>query len=223
MNTLDDLNRIHAQQDRAAGFLIASLLNDELKFLADSPTHLADFGASRGIPRAVLAFAKAAVSAATTADVSWAGALASSGADARAFLALAERLAVLPRLGAVRIEGAVTGAVQVSSAMSDWVGEGSPKPIRAMSFSATSLTPRTLTTNIVVSDELSRMGAPGTLPLLQRALSVSLVSALDSALLDPTNAGIANIKPASLTNGLVGITPVGDFQSNIGQVLGALS
>jgi len=221
---LDDLTRAFAQQDKAAGFIVASLLADELKFLADSPAHMATFGASRGIPRPVLAFAsKAAVAAGSTTDATWAGPLASSGADARAFLQSAERLAVLPRLGAVRIEGAVTGAVQVSNATADWVGENAPKPIRAMSFSSTSLTPRTLTTNIVVSDELAKMGSPGTLPLLQRALSVSLVAALDSALLDPTSGAIANVRPASLTNGLVAITPAGDFQNQIGQALAAIS
>jgi len=224
MNTLDDLNRLHAQQDRAGGFIVASLLADELKFLADSPTHVASFGASRGIPRPVLAFAsKAAVAAGSTTDATWAGPLASSGADARAFLELAERMAILPRLGAVRIEGAVTGAVQVSNATADWVGENSPKPIRSMSFSAISLTPRTLTANIVVSDELAKMGSPGTLPLLQRALSVSLVSALDSAVLDPGSGAIAGVRPASLTNGLTGITPVGDFQNQVGQALAGIS
>jgi hypothetical protein len=222
--TLDDLNRLHAQQDRAAGFIVASLLADELKFLADSPAHVANFGASRGIPRPVLAFAtKAAVNAATTTDATWAGPLTSSGADARAFLELAERMAILPRLGAVRIEGAVTGAVQVSNATADWVGENAPKPIRAMSSTATNLTPRTLTANIVVSDELAKIGSPGTLPLLQRALSVSLVSALDTALLDPASGGITNVRPASLTSGLVGITPTGDLANNIGQALAGIS
>ncbi|MBA3885697.1 MAG: hypothetical protein H0X67_08180 [Acidobacteria bacterium] len=221
---LDDLTRAFAQQDQAAGFLVGSLLADELKFLADDPALLAHLGASRGIPRPVLALAvKAAVSAGSTTDATWAGPLAASGADARAFLALAERLAVLPRLGAVRVTGSVAGAVQVTHATADWVGEHAHKPIRAMSFTATSLTPRTLTANIIVSDELAKLGSPGTLPLLQRALSVSLIAALDSALLDPTSGAIAGVRPASLTNGLTGITPVGDFQNQIGQALAGIS
>ncbi len=222
---LDDLTRVFAQHDQAAGFLVASLLAPELKFLADDPASLAHLGASRGIPRPVLSLAvKGAVSAGSTTDATWAGPLAASGgAAARAFLALAEHLAVLPRLGAVRVTGSVAGAVQVANATADWVGEHAAKPIRAMSFSAVSLTPRTLTTNIVVSDELAKIGSPGSLPLLQRALGVSLVAALDSALLDPDSGAIAGVRPASLTNGLTGITPVGDFQNQVGQALAAIS
>lgn len=41
--------------------------------------------------------------------------------------------------------------------------------------------------------------------------------------LDPANAGTASIKPASLTNGLVALTPAGDYQNQVGQVLGGLS
>jgi hypothetical protein len=39
----------------------------------------------------------------------------------------------------------------------------------------------------------------------------------------PANAGTAGVKPAILTNGLVGITPAGDFANNVGQVLSAIS
>ncbi len=44
-----------------------------------------------------------------------------------------------------------------------------------------------------------------------------------TSLFDPTLAAVANVRPASLTNGVTPLTPAGDFQAQVGQVLGALS
>ncbi|MEO5894774.1 MAG: hypothetical protein ABIS06_03640 [Vicinamibacterales bacterium] len=42
-------------------------------------------------------------------------------------------------------------------------------------------------------------------------------------MLDPANAGIANVKPASLTNGLTPLTASGDIANQVGQVIAGIS
>jgi hypothetical protein len=224
MHTLDDLNRLHAHHDRAASFVVGSLLHHELRAFAGDHDTLTALGQNRGLSKAVMNLAtKAAVAVANTTDVSWAAPLAASGAEAAAFLESAERYAVLPRLGAVRVNGQALGGVQVGGAAAGWVGENTPKPIRSMSFASLSLTPRTLTVNVVLSEELVRLSVPGSLGLVERSLSASLTTALDTALLDPTSAAIAGVKPASLTNGLTGIVAAGDLAANVAQAIAGIS
>jgi hypothetical protein len=224
MRTVADLNEEMALQDQARAFVVASLLNDSLKVLDGEPTLLANFAQSRGIPKSVFALAtKAATAAGTTTDGSWAGPLAPASSAARALLGYAERFAVLPRLHAVRVDGAVTGAVQVGNATSSWIGEAGAKPIRALAFNAATMRPLTLTVNVVMSDEFVTLGAPGSLSLVERALAVSLTSALDTALLDPASTAISGVRPASLTAGLSPIAAGVDLADSIGAALGALS
>jgi hypothetical protein len=72
------------------------------------------------------------------------------------------------------------------------------------------------------SSELFRVANFGDLQVWDRPLVSVVASTLDTTLLDPTNAGITDVKPASLTNGLTTIPPLLDFQNQVGQVLAAI-
>ena len=115
------------------------------------------------------------------------------------------------------------GAAQTAGATAYWVGEAGPKPLSALAFAALSLTPRKLAGDVAVSRELVRFSNVDTLALVERAVVSAVATAWDTALLDPANAGTLNVKHASLTNGLVAITPTGDYQNQVGHVLAAIS
>jgi hypothetical protein len=176
------------------------------------------------VSKAVVRKVKAAIAAATTTDGSWAGPLAPTSPEARAYLALADRRTVLFQMGAVTVPAMnASVAVQLAGATANWVGESNAKPISALSFNSAGLKPHKLIVIVVMADELVDLSNPAALPLVMRALMTALASALDTALLDPASAAIAGVRPASLTNGLVGITPSGDFQNQVGQVLAGIS
>ena len=74
-----------------------------------------------------------------------------------------------------------------------------------------------------MSNELADLSNPAALPIVTRALTSALAGALDAALFDPASAAVAGVKPASLTNGVTGVTPAGDYQNQVGQVLAGIS
>jgi hypothetical protein len=171
------------------------------------------------LPHAVVTHVKAAVS---PLDAATSG-LAPTRPLVQAVLAAVDRISVLGQLGAIKVPVTnVGGAAQTVSASAYWVGEAVAKPVSALGFAALGLTPRKVVSQVVATDELLRRGLDA-VNLLERATVSPSAGALDVALLDPANAGIADVKPASLTNGLTGITPAGDFANNVGQVLNAIS
>jgi HK97 family phage major capsid protein len=161
-------------------------------------------------------YAKAAVSAMDTSS-----GLAPTRPLIQALLAGIDRRTVLGQLGAVRVPMAIaSGVTPTTAASSYWVGETSAKPLTAMAFAALTLTPKKLITEVVVSEELLNVDNDS-LNVVERLLSTSNVSALDDALLD--TAASSSSRPAGLLNALTGLTPAGDFQNQVGQVLHAIS
>jgi hypothetical protein len=141
-----------------------------------------------------------------------------------AHLAAVDRAAVLPQLGAVRVPSTkAVGAAQTVGATAYWVGESAPKPPSALGFTALSLASRKVVADIAATEELVRNASVEIAQIIERAGVTAVADAWNTALLDPANAGTTDIKPASLTNGLTPITPAGDYQNQVGQVLAGIS
>jgi HK97 family phage major capsid protein len=140
-----------------------------------------------------------------------------------AFLQAVARRSVLGRLGAVRVSGVASVTLEATAPTAHCIGEAAVKPVSSFTFAAASLSARKLAAQVALSRELAELATPDALGIVQRALVTASASALDVALLDPTSAAIPGVRPASLTNGVTGITPAGDFQNQIGQVFAAVS
>ena len=167
---------------------------------------------------------KAAVSAGTTADATWAGPLAAARPTLEAYIREVDRKWVLPQIGARKVPSMnAVGAAQTVSATSYWVGETIAKPLAALGFAALALPSRKVVGQVTVTNETVRFANVDAIAWVDTDLTNSNAVGANTALLDPTNAGTPNVKPASLTNGLVAITPSGDFQNQVGQVLNAIS
>ena len=172
----------------------------------------------RGVHPATALHVKAAVAA-----IGVSSGLAPTRPLVQALLGAVDRTSVLGQLGAIKVPSVnVVSAAATGTASAYWVGEQYAKPLSALAFAALSLTPRKLAAQVALTDELMRLGTDA-LNLTERAIVSAGAAALDTALLDPTNAGTADVKPASLTDGLTTIPPLLDFQNQVGQVLHAIS
>ena len=99
---------------------------------------------------------------------------------------------------------------QTGASVGYWVGEGKPKPLTKPSWGRTELAPLKAANIAVATMEALRDSSPSAEVLLRDDLAAAIAAAIDSAFIDPTNAGSAGVKPASITNGLTPITSSGN-------------
>lgn len=103
-----------------------------------------------------------------------------------------------------------------------WSGERQPRPISRMTLAGATLEPLSVTAIVVVTSDLLRSSAPSAESTLSRDLGNAAVHAMDLAFIDPSNAGIAGVKPASITLGAPVFHSSGPTLANIDNDLGLL-
>lgn len=86
-----------------------------------------------------------------------------------------------------------------------WVGEAKPIPLSKPALAGVSLAPLTVAALIAMTREALRDASPTTEAGIRRDLEAAVAAALDEAAFDPTNAGVTDERPGSLT---YGATPV---------------
>jgi HK97 family phage major capsid protein len=79
-----------------------------------------------------------------------------------------------------------------------WVGEGLPKPLTNFNFDKTTMPPLKCANIVVLTEDLLRRESYSAETLVRDEMVNALVQLIDSAFIDPTNAGTATVKPASL-------------------------
>lgn len=99
---------------------------------------------------------------------------------------------------------------QTGAAVGYWVGEGAAKPLTKPSWGRTELAPLKAANIAVATMEALRDSSPSAETLLRDELAAAIAAAIDSAFIDPANAGSAGVKPASITNGLTAIPSSGN-------------
>jgi len=158
---------------------------------------------------------KAAVAAGTTTDATWAGNLVEYNQFAGDFVEFLRPRTIIGRFGRdgipalrsvpfnVHIRGQNAGATGY------WVGQGAPKPISAAGFSDTYLGWAKVAAISVLSQELMRFSNPSAEMLVRDELANAVIERLDTDFVDPTKAAVANVSPASITNGVTQIQASG--------------
>ena len=86
-----------------------------------------------------------------------------------------------------------------------WVGEGKPKPLTALAFSSATLAVAKAAGIIVITEELARLSSPSAEAVVRADMIAGIAQFLDGQFIDPAVAEVANVHPASITNGL---TPI---------------
>lgn len=137
---------------------------------------------------------KAVIGAAGTTDGTWAGSIATLPGY-REFYALLERRAVLLAAPFMRVPFSTPVAVQTTRPVGYKVAQGEPKPVTSMGSVTVNLAPEVVGSLLVMSDELLRSTAPGTDAEIAKQVSSAIISAANTALLDPSATG-------SITNGI---------------------
>ena len=173
---------------------------------------------------------KAAMTAGTVADSDWAAPLVVYRNMANEFVELLRPATIIGQIpGMRRVPFNITMPTQTQGATVGWVGEGKPKPVSELKFGQISLGMSKAAGIIVISEELARASEPSAEAIVRQDLIAAMAQFLDLQFIDPAVAAVANVSPASITNGVTPITASGataaafrtDFQTIAAQFTAA--
>lgn len=164
---------------------------------------------------------KAAVPAATTTGTTWASSLVYPENLASEFIEYLLPGSVLFKFGQgnipalTRVPFNVRVQRQISSGNAEWVGEGKAKPVTAFGFDYVTLLHDKVAAISVLAKEVIRLSTPSAEMLVRNALAKEVNKRIDISFVDPANAGTAQIKPASITNGVTPLSSAGTSSDNV--------
>lgn len=169
-----------------------------------------------GADSEVVHIIKAAVVAGSTISPNWASALVGDETSAFAdFVSYLRPATILGKFGTNGIPALRSVPFreplisQTGGGSGYWVGEGKPKPLTAFNFARTTIEPLKVANIAILTEENIRSSAPSSELIVRDALRDALIETQDLAFIDPTNAGSADVKPASITNGASAIASTG--------------
>jgi hypothetical protein len=148
---------------------------------------------------------KAVISAVTSGSAAGT-ALVSEGGAHEFFSAVAETTIVGRLGGALRrvpLQCRVIGTT--GSGVAYWVTEGAAKALSPMLFTSDILRPMKVMGLAVATKETLESSDPQAEAVFRRELLNAVIAEMDTTFIDPANAGVADVMPASVTNG---VTPV---------------
>lgn len=159
---------------------------------------------------------KAAVAVGTTADSDYAAPLVNYTVMVNDFLEYLRPQTIIGRIPNLRrVPFNIRMPRQTNGGTATWVGENAPKPATAVAFDYVELRFTKLATIAVLTEELARFSAPSAETIIRDSLARAIIQQMDSDFVDPANAGVSNVKPASITNGVAAIPSTGNTESEI--------
>lgn len=170
---------------------------------------------------------KAAVSAGTTTDPTWAAPLVEYNNMSGEFVELLRPATILGNLNLRRVPFNIRMPAQTGGSSVGWVGEGQAKPVSALSFDSILLGFSKAAGIVVASQELLRFSNPSAEAIIRDDLIKQMAQFLDTQFLDPAVNAIEGVRPASILNGITPIAASGtsaeafrrDFQALVAQFL----
>ncbi|MFS1539309.1 MAG: phage major capsid protein [Candidatus Phlomobacter fragariae] len=164
---------------------------------------------------------KSAVSAGTTTDLKWAGALVEYQNFAGDFIEFLRPKTIIGQFGSGNIPSLfnvpfnIRVSGQVSGGKGYWVGQGAPKPLTKFDFESVKLGFAKVANIAVLTDELVRFSNPAADTLVRNALAAAIIERIDTDFIDPAKAEVADVSPASITNAVTAITSTGDPEADV--------
>lgn len=113
----------------------------------------------------------------------------------------------IPSLNRVPFNSRQLGQTVEGSAW--WVGAGKPKPVTMFGWGANTLGFAKVAAITALEEEVIRFSNPSADTLVRNALIRVLRKKLDRSFIDPNLAAVANVNPASITNGVTPLAPSG--------------
>ncbi|MBO4970198.1 MAG: phage major capsid protein, partial [Pseudomonas sp.] len=164
---------------------------------------------------------KATIAAGTTTGTTWAAPLVDYQNFAGDFVEYLRPRTILGQFGSNgvpslnRIPFNVKIGGQTSGGGAYWVGEGAPKPLTSFDFNNTELRWAKIATIAVLTNELIRFSDPSAERLVRDGLAAAVIERADIDFIDPAKAAVANVSPASITNGATAIASSGNTAEDI--------
>ena len=187
----------------------------------------------KGIPTVALAIAQAnrkwqdecpevaqvlmaAVAAGDTTTSSWASELVYNQNLAAAFLEFLRPMTIIGKINNfTRVPFNVRWATQTSGSSGYWVGQGKPIPVSKLGTGSDSLGIAKAAGLVVLDQELMMSSSPSAEVLVRNDLAKAIAQFLDVNFIAPDYAAVANVSPASITNGVVPTAATGAASSNL--------
>jgi len=155
----------------------------------------------------VALYVKAAVAPGTSTAAGWAAELVGATTE---FIALMwPKTAIGQIQGMLKVPWGIKVPAQTGGGTYNWVGEGKPKPVTALAFTSQILPIAKVAGIIVMSKELVMSSSPSAEELARDSMIKGITKFVDQQFIDPTVAAVANVNPASITNGVTPIASVG--------------
>ncbi len=169
----------------------------------------------------VEAVLRSAVDAGTTTDADWASKLVAYTTMGSEFVELLRPATIVGRLPALRrVPFNVRMPAQTGGGTYGWVGEGAAKPVGKLTFGEITLRWAKAAGIIVISEELARMSTPSAEAIVQADMVAGIAAFLDAQFVTPSVAAVANVSPASITNGITPVQASGVTADNVRQDVG---
>jgi HK97 family phage major capsid protein/HK97 family phage prohead protease len=166
---------------------------------------------------------KAASAAGTTLDSTWAGPLAVMQPSTAEFLELLRPATLIGKINNFRrVPFNVSVPSQTAGGTYQWVGQGSPKPVGTLAFSAVTLAIAKAAGIIVLTEELVKISNPSAEETVRQDMTAGMATYLDTQFIDPSVAAVSNVSPGSVTNGTTPVTTAGTSPDNARTDLKAL-
>lgn len=124
----------------------------------------------------------------------------------------------IPGLRKVPFNIKVQRALTVASV--NWVGEGKPKPLGRGTLDTVTLGYTKIAGIVPLTDELVRFSNPSVEAMVRDQLASGIVQLMDHDFMDPEKALVANVSPASITNGVTGVSATGTAYANVAADVG---
>lgn len=146
---------------------------------------------------------KAAMTAGSTTTSHWASELVEYNTMAGEFLELLRPATILGKLdGLRRVPFNVRIIGQTQGATVNWVGQGLAKPVSELALTSVTLGFAKIAGIVVITQELARFSSPSAEQLVRDDLVKTIAQFMDQQFIDPGVAAVANVSPASITNGI---------------------
>jgi len=167
---------------------------------------------------------KAAVAPGNTTDPAWAGVLAQAKNVTDQFVELLRPATVLGKIpGLFKVPFNTSVPIQTLGGVYGWTGQGAPKRVTKLGFGTDKLGMTKATGIIVLTEELVRSSDPSAEAICRNDMIKGIAQFLDQQFLDPAVAEVANINPASITNGTTAIVSSGSALADIHALIAALA
>lgn len=153
---------------------------------------------------------KAAVSAGTTLDNTWAAPLVEAQNFMGDFISYLRPRTLIGQAQFRPVPFNVRIAGQTSGGTAGWVGQGKAKPVTKFDFNDTTIPFTKVAAIAVITQELARFSDPSAEMLVRDSLADCVIERVDTDLFDPDLAAVANVSPAGLLNGVTPVSVVGN-------------